>query len=248
MESSINRTELNKFQKSADVWWDQSGEFAMLHKINPVRLEYIINVINHHFGIKNSLKSYNNLSLIDIGCGGGLLSVPLYKSGLQVTGLDATEENIVAAREYIKKNNFDINLYAEEVSQHVKRDIKYDVVLCLEVIEHVENLQDFMNQLTKLVKPGGMMIISTLNRTMKSYALAIVMAEYILKWIPTKTHEYSKFVKPSEIANYLSIITKNHLTIQNLQGMSYNILENQWQLSNDIAVNYFAYISAMTKK
>ena len=241
MESSINQQELNKFHRSSDIWWDKDGEFAMLHKINPIRLEYITNTINKHFA-KNVVKQ-DSISIIDIGCGGGLLSVPLCKAGFKVTGLDATEENIMAAKEYVKNNNLDINLYAEEVSKHIKRGIKYDIVLCLEVIEHVDNPKDFVNQLAKLLKPEGMMIMSTLNRTAKSYALAIVMAEYVLRWIPVKTHDYSKFIKPSEIANYLTSNSENKLNIKALQGMSYNIFENKWHLSDDIAVNYFAYIA-----
>lgn len=259
--TSIDNEELGKFNKTMEEWWDLSGEFKLLHKINPVRLEYILGKIKQHF--KDSKKT-SDLKLLDVGCGGGLISIPLAKEGFKVTGIDANESNIKASSEaanhYLFKNTdtvnnpntsnipntpkeYDINFHhvtAERLLESKKDGNGYDVILALEIIEHVAGPEEFLLNLSKLLNPGGMIIISTLNRTIKSYMLAIVMAEYILGFVPKKTHDYSKFIKPSEVHNMLK---NSELSLKELKGMVLDLSSNKWQLSNDIDVNYFAYLA-----
>lgn len=235
--SSIDTIELKKFEKTAKDWWDINGEFKLLHKINPLRVEYIISVINNHFNIISSKKSIENIKILDVGCGGGLISTSLAKKDAIVTGIDANESNVNAAKDHSEKFNLNAEYFHDTVENHIKSEKKYDVVICLEVIEHVANVEDFMLNLDKLVEDGGILIMSTINRTKKSYLLAIIMAEYVLNWVPRKTHDYSKFVQPSELSNMLE---NTQLSISELQGMSYSVLSNEWFLTDDIDVNYFA--------
>tara|TARA_B110000503_G_scaffold142768_1_gene240838 strand:- start:2119 stop:2844 length:726 start_codon:yes stop_codon:yes gene_type:complete len=232
--SSIDEEELNKFSKSDQEWWDLEGEFKPLHVINPLRIEYINSVINKHFSKAQSL------NLIDIGCGGGLVCVPMNSSGLKVTGLDANEHNIKAANSHAKRNKLDIQYIHSTVEDYIKLGKKYNVVLCLEVIEHVANPKEFVQNISKLVSPGGVVIFSTINRTKKAYLLAVIMAEYVLRLLPKKTHDYSKFVKPSEFVNMLN---GTSLSLQELKGMSLSPMTQSWYLSDDIDVNYFAVFS-----
>jgi 2-polyprenyl-6-hydroxyphenyl methylase / 3-demethylubiquinone-9 3-methyltransferase len=239
-KSSIDTSELNKFNKTMEEWWDKKGEFHTLHEINPVRIEYISHKIKEHFQINTtSDKPFSNLDLIDIGSGGGLVCVPMHKLGANVTGLDANQSNTQAGNEYAQRHNLTINYINSTVEEHIKSQKQYDIVLCLEVIEHVANPELFIRNLSKLLKPGGMIIMSTINRTAKSYLLAIVMAEYVLGWVPKKTHDHSKFLKPSEISR---ILGESKLTLKELKGLSFNLLSSSWHLSEDIDVNYFAYI------
>lgn len=239
--TSINKEELKKFNKTAKQWWDENGEFKMLHKINPVRLEYLKNKITQHYAIETKDNTpLNGLKILDVGCGGGLISMPLAQMGADVTAIDANESNIKAAGDYAKDNKIDIQLQhitAEELLP--KANQSFDVVVSLEVIEHVANPKDFIQNLTKLVKPGGMVVISTINRTLKSYVFAIVMAEYVLGWVPKKTHDHSKFIKPSELNK---MINNTGFSLKELKGMTLDLPSTKWQLSVDIDVNYFAYI------
>lgn len=238
--TSIDTFELNKFKKTSKEWWDKKGEFSILHKINPIRIEYITKKIKKHFSIsKESEIPLSKLNLIDIGCGGGLVCVPMSKLGVNVTGLDINESNIIAASEYAKHTDFKINYIKQTIEEHRISQNKYDIILCLEVIEHVANPNIFVKNLVKLLKPGGMIIISTINRTIKSYLLAIVMAEYVLRWIPQNTHHYSKLIKPSEIKHMLN---PYKMRLKELKGLSYDLSSQNWQLSDNIDVNYFAYI------
>ena len=232
--SSIDPEELNKFSKTEQEWWDLEGEFKPLHAIHPVRVEYIESIIKKHF--QNS----KNLKLIDVGCGGGLSSESMRKAGLKVTGLDANKHNIKAAISHAKRSNLDINYINSTVEEHVKSSNKYDVVLCLEVIEHVANPEEFVRNISKLLADGGIVIFSTINRTKKAYLFAIVMAEYVLRWVPQKTHDYSKFIKPSEFA---AMSQNTELKLQELKGMSFSLTGQNWYLSDDIDVNYFAVFS-----
>ncbi len=248
-KTSIDQSELKKFNKSFEEWWDPNGEFKTLHEINPIRISYITDKITEHFNLQNSsLNPLKNLSILDVGCGGGLVSVPIYKNGANVVGLDANKHNIKAATSYAKKNNLDIkfiNTTIEKLAANLDKPGLgecYDVVLCLEVIEHVANLVEFLQNLVKLVKPGGLIIISTINRNIKSYFQAIVMAEYFLHWVETGTHDHAKFVKPSELHNML----KNGKKIKELKGLKFNLLTNKWYISDDINVNYFACIADET--
>lgn len=241
VNSSIDETELKKFNKTHDEWWDEFGEFEILHKITPLRTDYIIRKAIKHFGINPSSKTpLASLNLLDVGCGGGLVSLPMLKSGATVTGIDANAYNIKAATEHATKYNLKIDFLNETAEEHLKLNNKYDIVICLEVIEHVANSKEFIQTLTKLIKPGGMLICSTINKTIKSYGLAIIMAEYVLGWVPRGTHDHAKFIKPSELKRMLSGSGRD---IKELQGISFNILSRTWQLGNDIDVNYFAYIA-----
>jgi 2-polyprenyl-6-hydroxyphenyl methylase/3-demethylubiquinone-9 3-methyltransferase len=244
--SSIDQKELNKFNKTSKEWWDKSGEFKILHKINPLRLKYIGDKLIEHFDIhKISTKNTNplaNLDIIDIGCGGGLVTIPICELGANVTAIDANKHNIEASSEQAKKLNLKINFVNSTVEEYINISPKnlYDVVLCLEVVEHVANQEEFIQNLLKLIKPNGILILSTINRTMKSYAQAIIIAEYTLKWVPINTHNHSKFLQPSELHN---IIKQKDFYLKDLTGLQFNPLTNNWYLSDNIDVNYFACIA-----
>lgn len=237
--SSIDPDELIKFNKTNQEWWDLEGEFKMLHKINPIRSDYIKRKAIEHFNIDQSLeKPLTGLKIIDIGSGGGLICKSMRDLGADITGLDANEHNFKAASVHASENNLAINYIHNTVENYVQTNHqKFDIALCLEVIEHVANPDLFLKNVSNLVKPDGMLICSTINRTPKSYGLAIIMAEYILGWVPKQTHQYSKFVKPSELSYMLSG-TNWHLA--ELKGLTLSLPDNIWHLSDDIDVNYFA--------
>jgi len=230
--SSIDKTELEKFEKISHNWWNKEGEFAILHRINPIRLDYIIEKIKSHYN------DISDLAILDVGCGGGLIATALAMQGFNVTAIDALQSNIDTAIDYATKNNIKVN-YLKSTVEELESDKQYDVVICLEVIEHVENVQEFLLNLVKHIKPGGMAIISTINRTKKAYLLGIVAAEYILGWVPKNTHDYSKFLKPSEIYEMLA---DANIELKELKGLTYNIAKDEWHLSDDIDVNYFMYL------
>lgn len=231
--SSIDPHELNKFHKTAEQWWDPEGEFKTLHQINQIRINYIQQIFAKYF--KNI--NMQNFDILDIGCGGGLISVPIHKLGYNITGLDASGSNIEAATEHALKNNYNIKFINQTAEEHLSHGKKYDVVLCLEVIEHVANVEYFVKTLSELLKKGGVLIVSTINKTIKSYMQAIIMAEYILRWVPKNTHEYSKFLKPSSLVR---VAEKNNLNLLELKGMKLDLLTNRWQLDDNVDVNYFA--------
>jgi 2-polyprenyl-6-hydroxyphenyl methylase/3-demethylubiquinone-9 3-methyltransferase len=240
-KSSIDKEELNKFNKTHLEWWDKDGEFKILHKINPVRARYITSKIKQHFNIPDTKKEpLKNLKILDVGSGGGLISVPMYQLGADVTGLDANEHNVRAAELYAKEHKLKINYRSTTIEEHVNSDIKYDVILCLEVLEHVANPKDFIVNLSKLLTAGGILIVSTINRTVKSYLLAVVAAEYILRWVPAGTHNYAKFVKPSELVR---MSQTTDLRIEELKGLVCSVLGQEWKMGDDIDVNYFAVFS-----
>ncbi len=229
--SSIDQNELNKFNKTEEEWWDLNGEFKSLHEIHSVRMEYVFSVINQHF------KSAKNLQVIDVGSGGGLVAESMAKAGHVVTGLDANAHNIKAATQHAKHSGLKIDYKNITVEEYVKSGKKYDVVLCLEVIEHVSNPEIFVRNVSRLLEKGGVLIFSTINRTKKAYLLAVLMAEYILRWVPQKTHDYSKFIKPSE---FVRMLEGTGLKLDELKGLSYSPIGGVWYLSGDIDVNYFA--------
>jgi 2-polyprenyl-6-hydroxyphenyl methylase/3-demethylubiquinone-9 3-methyltransferase len=233
IESSIDQNELDKFNKTEEQWWDLNGEFKSLHEIHPVRMEYVFLVIKQHF------KSAKNLQVIDVGSGGGLVAEAMKKAGHKVTGLDANSHNVRAATEHAKRSGLKIDYKNITVEEHIKSGKKYDVVLCLEVIEHVANPEIFVRNVSCLLEKGGVLIFSTINRTKKAYLLAILMAEYILRWVPQQTHDYSKFIKPSE---FVRMLEGTGLKLEELKGLSYSPIGGEWHLSDDIDVNYFAVI------
>ena len=234
--SSVNKKEIEKFSKMASEWWDPKGKFKPLHKFNPIRIKYIKESIIENFKLKNKIKPLNRIKILDIGCGGGLLSEPMQRLGANVTGIDASIKNIKIAKLHAQKNKLKIN-YLYSSPEKLKTKKKYDVILNMEIVEHVDDLNFFLKSCSKLLKKNGLMFIATINKTLKSYMFAIVGAEYILGWLPIGTHEWEKFVKPEELKN---ILKKNNLVLSNLDGMHFNIVKNEWKISKDLSVNYIA--------
>jgi 2-polyprenyl-6-hydroxyphenyl methylase / 3-demethylubiquinone-9 3-methyltransferase len=233
--STINKDEIEKFSKLADEWWDINGKFKPLHMFNPIRIEYILEITLRHFRINENKKfPLKNLKILDIGCGGGLISEPMTRLGASVTGVDASGKNISIAKTHAKKNNLDIN-YLNNVPERLKVQDKFDIILNLEVVEHVENLNLYLESCFKLLKPKGIMFTATLNRTLTSYVKAIVGAEYILRWLPIGTHDWNKFVKPEELEEK---ITDLNCSIINLTGLSFNPFFQEWKRTKDLSVNY----------
>ena len=218
--STINYKEIEKFSKLSEEWWDIQGKFKPLHKFNPIRIKYIKQNIIEHFNIVNSKKPLDNLSLLDVGCGGGLLSEPMCILGAKVTGIDATRKNINIAKIHAKKNKLKIN-YLTVSPEKLKIKNKFDVILNMEIVEHVSDLNYFIKSCANLLKKNGIMFIATINRTLKSYLFAIVGAEYILKWLPIGTHDWKLFVKPDEL---IKTSMKHNLKSNGIHGMIYNPL------------------------
>ena len=232
--NSINKKEIEKFSKIAEEWWNPNGKFKPLHNFNPIRIKYIKENIIKNFKIKSSEKPLNKINLLDIGCGGGLLSEPMCRLGANVVGIDASTKNIEVAKFHARKNKLKIS-YKVASPEKLKTKIKFDVILNMEIVEHVENIDFFIKESTKLLKKNGIMFVATLNKTLKSYAFAIIGAEYILKWLPIGTHDWEKFIKPDDL---ISISEKNGLSLKKLDGMKFNILDNSWKISKDTSVNY----------
>lgn len=237
--TSIDNEEIANFAKDSDKWWDEHGPFAPLHKLNPVRLLFIKKEICKHYGRDfDDLKALKNLEILDIGCGGGLVCEPMARMGANITGIDADTNAIDIAKNHAKNSNLDINYKKGELKDH---DKKYDVVLALEIIEHVTDISLFIEQCTQHVKPDGILIMSTLNRTAKSYALGIIAAEHLLRWVPKGTHSWNKFVKPSEIAREAR---KHSFNVKTIKGLIFNPLKNEFSISdNDLDVNYLITLS-----
>jgi 2-polyprenyl-6-hydroxyphenyl methylase / 3-demethylubiquinone-9 3-methyltransferase len=232
--NSINKKEIEKFSKIAEEWWNPNGKFKPLHNFNPIRVKYIKENIVRDFKIKLSERPLKKIDLLDIGCGGGLLSEPMCRLGANVVGIDASSKNIEIAKFHAKKNKLKID-YKVASPEKLKTKMKFDVILNMEIVEHVENIDFFIKESSKLLKKNGVMFVATLNKTLKSYAFAIIGAEYILKWLPIGTHDWEKFIKPSDL---IKISEKNDLSLKKLDGMKFNILDNSWKVSNDTSVNY----------
>ena len=196
--STINKKEIEKFSRIAEEWWDPTGKFKPLHKFNPIRISYIKEKIINSFKLENSDKPLQKIRLLDIGCGGGLLSEPMSRLGAEVTGIDASEKNIQVAKLHAKKNNLKIN-YLTASPENLKIDRKFDVILNMEIIEHVEDVDIFLKSCSSLLKKEGIMFVATINKTLKSYLFAIIGAEYILRWLPIGTHEWDKFLDPNDL-------------------------------------------------
>ena len=232
--SSVNKKEIEKFSKMADEWWDPSGKFKPLHKFNPIRIQYIKENIIGNFKLKNKKKPLDKINILDIGCGGGLLSEPMTRLGANVTGIDASSKNINIAKHHAKKNNLKIN-YVCSSPEKLKIKKKFDVILNMEIVEHVDDINFFINSCSKLLKKNGLMFVATLNKTLKSYMFAIIGAEYVLRWLPIGTHDWEKFVKPVDLKN---ILHKNNLKLEKLDGMNFNIIKDEWSISSDTSINY----------
>lgn len=251
-KNSVNESELDKFRKISSQWWDPDGELKALHDINPARINYILHIIRNHFQIGFSKlpqkysasnqddntdalsTSLKNLKLLDVGCGGGIATIALYKAGMHnITALDAASENIEVAKLYASQHRYNIN-YVNDVAENLTET--YDIVICLEVLEHVDNLDSFIVTLSNLVNKGGLLIMSTINRNLKSYLGAILLAEYVLKLVPPQTHDYNKFIKPDEIADLLN---SNNMQIKEFKGLRFNLINQIFELSSDLDINYF---------
>jgi len=232
--STINKKEIEKFSKIADEWWDTEGKFKPLHKFNPLRINYIKKKVISHFNIKPRILPLKNIELLDIGCGGGLLSEPMCRLGAKVTAIDASQKNINVASIHSSKNKLKIN-YLCSSPEKISLKKKFDVILNMEIVEHVDDLNLFLKKSSLLLKKNGIMFVATLNKTLKSYVFAIVGAEYILQWLPIGTHEWSKFVKPEQL---VEIGKKNSLKLLEIDGVKLDILKNEWIISKDKSVNY----------
>lgn len=240
--TTLDAEEVARFAKLAGEWWDANGPFRPLHRINPVRLTYIRDQLCGKFGRdKKAAGSLKGLTVLDIGCGGGLVAEPLARLGAAVTGIDPAPENIAAAKAHAEGAGLDINYRAETAEalaeQFAAAGTGFDAVLLLEVIEHVPDVPSFLKAVAPMVKPGGVMILSTLNRTFKAYALAIIGAELILRWLPAGTHDWDRFVTPDELG---AALRGAGLNVTDRTGMVYHPLADEWRLSSDKDVNYFA--------
>ena len=234
--NTINKKEIEKFSKIAAEWWNPNGKFKPLHKFNPIRIKYIKDNLIKDFDLKNKKNPLSGLKILDIGCGGGLLSEPMARLGAKVIGIDPSVKNIKVAKHHLKKSKLNIKYYSLS-PEKFKSNNKFDVILNMEIVEHVENVDIFIKQSAKFLKKSGIMFIATLNQTLKSYIFAIVGAEYILKWLPIGTHDWQKFIKPEEL---IKICKKNSLNLKTVDGMSFNPIIDKWNISIDKSVNYIA--------
>jgi len=233
----VDPGEIAKFAAMAEDWWDPEGKFKPLHRLNRARLTYLRDVICGQFDREpKANRPLDGLRLLDLGCGGGLIAEPMTRLGAQVLGADMTAVNVEIAKSHAQSQGLEIDYRHASAESLVGDGQSFDVVLALEIIEHVADVGLFVDQCCRLVRPGGVLIFSTINRTPKAYALAIVGAEYVMRWLPKGTHEFDKFVRPDEIAAKIPSETFN---VDAPQGLSYDLFRSQWQLSNDTSVNYF---------
>ena len=235
--STIDKTEIEKFSKLAKDWWNPQGKFRPLHLFNPARIKFIKEKLIYHFKINsNNERPLDKLKILDIGSGGGLLCEPLNRLGADVTGIDASNSNVQVAKLHAEEMNLNIK-YIHSSPEKINLENKFDVVLSMEVVEHVADINFFIHTCSKLVKKDGILFVATINKNLKSYALAILGAEYILRWLPIGTHDWNKFLSPKDLEN---IASKNDLKIDETIGMKYNILSKKWSASADTSVNYIS--------
>tara|TARA_Y100000590_G_scaffold174987_1_gene200003 strand:- start:13829 stop:14554 length:726 start_codon:yes stop_codon:yes gene_type:complete len=233
--STVDKIEVEKFSKLAEDWWNPVGKFKPLHVFNPVRIKIIKEKLISHFSLdKKSQKPLKKLRILDIGCGGGLLCEPLARLGADITGIDVSKKNIEIAKFHSKEMGLKIN-YICSSPENFKKKNNFDVILNMEVIEHVSDTNLFIKNCSNLIKKNGIMFVATINKNLKSYLFAILGAEYILRWLPIGTHDWNKFLKPEELE---AITKKNNFINNDLIGVKFNILSNNWSVSNDTSVNY----------
>ncbi|MCV0368321.1 MULTISPECIES: bifunctional 2-polyprenyl-6-hydroxyphenol methylase/3-demethylubiquinol 3-O-methyltransferase UbiG [Filomicrobium] len=237
-DGNVDPREVQRFAEIAETWWDPNGPFRPLHKIGPARLSFIRNALARHYQRDSGgVRILDGLKILDVGCGGGLICEPLARLGAQVTGIDPAEESISAAEVHANINGLDIDYRAARIEQIASSEERFDAVMCLEVVEHVPDPAAFISLCATALKPGGLMIASTLNRTLKSFALAIVAAEYVLGWVDRGTHRWDRFVTPDELQ---SALENAGLTDVRFEGVVYNPLEDRWSTAADTDVNYMA--------
>jgi 2-polyprenyl-6-hydroxyphenyl methylase/3-demethylubiquinone-9 3-methyltransferase len=235
---TIDQAEVDRFRRLAREWWDASGKFRPLHQIGPVRLGYIRDELVRHFGVlPKALRPLEGLTVLDIGCGGGLIAEPLARLGARVTGIDPGAENVAVARAHAEPQGLAIDYRVATAEELAAAGEAFDAVMCLEVVEHVPEPGLFLKTCAGLVRPGGLMVLSTINRTLKSYALAIVAAEYVLGWLPRGTHQWDRFMTPEELAAHL---TAAGMGPARFMGFVYSPLRDTWSLDPDTDVNYLA--------
>lgn len=234
--SSIDPADVERFDRLGDAWWDEAGPMGKLHEINPVRLGYLRDLVARQAMTAAEDASFGGLRVLDIGCGGGILSEPLARMGARMTGIDPAPGNIAAASAHAQAGGLLIDYRATTAEAVAATQARFDVVLAMEVVEHVADRDGFVATVASLVEPGGLLVLSTLNRTAKSFALAIVGAEYVLRWLPRGTHRWSQFVTPAELA---TAVRRTGLTMLGTRGMVYDLLRRDWRLSRDTDVNYF---------
>ncbi len=235
--SSINKKEIQKFSELAEEWWNPNGKFAPLHKFNPIRIDFIREKLASHYKLNLNLdEPLKNISILDIGSGGGLLSEPMKRLGAEVTGIDASKKNVEIAKLHAKQMNLKIN-YINCSPENLKVNKKFDVILNMEVIEHVNNIEYFIKHCSAVLKKNGIMFVATINKTLKSYLEAIIGAEYVLRWLPIGTHDWDNFVEPSKLE---SIAQNKGLKNKDLVGVRFNPLTGKWRISKDVSVNYIS--------
>ena len=232
--NTINKKEIEKFSNIASEWWDPNGKFKPLHKFNPIRIKYIKENIMENFKLKLTDRPLKKINILDIGCGGGLLAEPMSRLGANVVGIDASNKNIKIANFHAKKNKLKIK-YICASPETLKVKQKFDVILNMEIVEHVDDVNFFIKKSSNLLKKNGIMFIATLNKTFKSYLFAIIGAEYVLKWLPIGTHDWEKFLTPTDL---IKICKKNNLSLEKLDGVIFNLLTDKWNITSDTSVNY----------
>ena len=235
--TTVDKTEIEKFSKMAEDWWNPNGKFKPLHQLNPARVKFIRDKLISHFNLNpNNDKPLRSLKILDIGCGGGLLCEPLCRMGATVTGIDPSSKNIGVAKLHAKEMSLNID-YIHCLPENLKLKNKFDVILNMEVVEHVANVDLFIQNCSKLIKKNGIMFVATINKNLKSYVFAILGAEYILRWLPIGTHDWDKFLAPHD----LEIITnKNNFVTDEIVGMKFDLFANKWNKSDDTSVNYIS--------
>ena len=235
--TTVDKTEIEKFSKLAKDWWNPNGKFKPLHLFNPARISFIKDKLISHFELNlNNEKPLEKLKILDIGCGGGLLCEPLTRLGAMLTGIDASNDNIAAAKMHSKEMNLNIN-YIRCSPEYLNFKNEFDVILNMEVVEHVPNVDLFIQNCSKLIKKNGIMFVATINKNLKSYVFAILGAEYILRWLPIGTHDWDKFLTPKELEN---IVKEKNFTLDDTVGMKFNFFLKKWHKSSDSSVNYIS--------